>query len=134
MRTRTSRLASSLALALFVAACAPASTYPQTARDPGERVVLARAALDRQRTSPFAAEITLDARRTEQWLDLAAARLGRGEADEGVDLLLTTAERQLSVIETHYARRAAERRLELAVPSASPSSSSPASKASEGAP
>ena len=41
-------------------------------------------------------------------------------ADEGVDLLLTTAEGQLSVIETHFARREAERRLEL-TPSPKPS-------------
>ena len=122
MRTCKAWLGLALAAATIgaAAACAPAPTYPPHARDAGERVVLARAALDRQRSSPFAAEIALDARRVEQWLDLAAARLGRGAADEGVDLLLTTAEGQLSVIETHFARREAERRLEL-TPSPKPS-------------
>lgn len=126
MRTCSAWLGLALAMTAVgaTAACAPAPTYPQAARDAGERVVLARAALDRQRLSPFAAEISLDARRVEQWLDLAAARLGRGAPDEGVDLLLTTAEGQLSVIETHFARREAERRLEL----------SPSPKSSEGAP
>lgn len=126
MRTCTAWLGLALALVTAgpTAACSPVPTYPQNARDAGERVVLARAALDRQRTSPFAPEVALDARRVEQWLDLAAARLGRGAPDEGVDLLLTTAEGQLSVIETHFARREAERRLELSAPP----------KPSEGAP
>jgi hypothetical protein len=104
--------------------CGAHATYPATARDPGERIVLARATLDRQRTSPWAGEIALDARRAEQWLDQAAARLGRGQADEDVDLLLTTAEGQLSVIETTFARRDAENRLRLTERRSSSSSSS----------
>lgn len=111
--------------------CGAHPNYPTTARDPGERIVLARAALDRQRTSPWAPEVALDARRAEQWIDQAAARLGQGPADEQVDLLLTTAEGQLSVIETYFARRDAERRLQMAEqPAASPSRPSPSSPSS----
>ena len=117
---RASSLAPFLAVAVWLVGCATTSTYPTTARDPGERIVQARAVLDRQRRSPFADEVSLDARRVEQWLDTANARLGRGPADEEVDLLLTTAEGQLSVIETHFARRTAERRLNLEERKSSP--------------
>lgn len=108
-----SLLLSAVLVSSSLAACASVPPYPTTARDASERIVQARAVLARQRRSTFADEIMLDANRAEQWLDQANARLGRGPADADVDLLLTTAEGQLSVIETHFSRREAERRLML---------------------
>lgn len=86
--------------------------YPATALEANERILRVRGAFERVRNDPLADEVRLDLQRTESWIVTAEADVKKGKPDERVDLYLTTAEGQLSMIQTHYARRRAEERLE----------------------
>jgi len=86
--------------------------YPTTAVEASERILRARGALERAKSDPLAGEVRLDLQRAESWIGTAEADTKGSAADERVDLYLTTAEGQLSMIQTHYARRRAEDKLE----------------------
>jgi hypothetical protein len=85
--------------------------YPTTALEANERILRVRGAFERARTDPLANEVRLDLGRTEAWITTAEADAKEGKLDERVDLYLTTAEGQISMIQTHYARRRAEDKL-----------------------
>lgn len=85
--------------------------YPATALEANERILRVRGAFERAKTDPLASEIRLDLQRAESWIVTAETEVKGGKAGERADLYLTTAEGQLSMIQTHYARRRAEDKL-----------------------
>lgn len=89
------------------------AAYPTSSKDVTERVVQAHAAIATQRSNPFAAEATLDINRAESLLLAAEKRASDPETvDEFLDLLLSTVEGQLVVVNTYFARRKAETTLD----------------------
>ncbi|UQA57958.1 hypothetical protein [Polyangium aurulentum] len=85
--------------------------YPATALEANERVLRVRGAFEKAKSDPLANEVRLDLQRAESWIVTAEADAKRGKPDERADLYLSTAEGQLSMIQTHYARRRAEDKL-----------------------
>lgn len=85
--------------------------YPATALEASERILRVRGAFERVKNDALANEIRLDLQRAEAWIVTAEADVKKGKPDERVDIYLTTAEGQLSMIQTHYARRRAEEKL-----------------------
>src|SRR5689334_2713536 len=114
------RLKSSLGIAAIAFVCVGAlsgcgngyGAYPATALEANERILRVRGALDRAKSDPLASEVRLDLQRAESWIVTAEGDVKQGKTDERADLYLTTAEGQLSMIQTHYARRRAEDKLE----------------------
>ncbi|MDC0739947.1 hypothetical protein [Polyangium mundeleinium] len=85
--------------------------YPATALEVNERILRIRGAFEKVKADPLANEVRLDLQRAETWIVTAEAEAKDGKVDERADLYLTTAEGQLSMIQTHYARRRAEEKL-----------------------
>ncbi|MDI3286433.1 hypothetical protein [Polyangium sp. 15x6] len=85
--------------------------YPATALEVNERILRVRGAFEKVKSDPLANEVRLDLQRAETWIVTAEAEAKEGKVDERADLYLTTAEGQLSMIQTHYARRRAEDKL-----------------------
>jgi hypothetical protein len=117
MRVNALALAVALSVSPFVVTtlgCAARyAAYPSSSKDVTERIVQAHAAIASQRTNPFAAEATLDINRAESLLLAAEKRAADPEAvDEFLDLLLSTVEGQLVVVNTYFARRKAETTLD----------------------
>ena len=102
----------SLASLTLVAGCGRNyGPYPATALEVNERVLRVRSAFEKVKAEPLASEVRLDLQRAETWIVTAEAEAKGGKVDERADLYLTTAEGQLSMIQTHYARRKAEEKL-----------------------
>lgn len=114
------RFKSSFGIAAVIGACVGAlggcgngyGPYPATALEANERILRVRGAFERAKSDPLASEVRLDLQRAESWIVTAEAETKKGKPDERADLYLTTAEGQLSMIQTHYARRRAEDKLE----------------------
>ncbi len=107
------KLAALLGLLWALAGCGNGfGPYPATALEANERILRVRGAFARVQSDPLADEVRLDLQRAESWIVTAEADVKKGKPDERVDLYLTTAEGQLSMIQTHYARRRAEDKLE----------------------
>src|SRR5262249_2982409 len=85
--------------------------YPTTALEANERLLRDRGALDRAKSDPPANEGRPDLQRAEAWVSTADADVKQKEPGERADLYLTTAEGQISMIQTYYARRRAEDKL-----------------------
>jgi hypothetical protein len=101
-------------LAFSTIGCTPRYVaYPSTSKDVTERVVQAHATIASQRTNAFAPEATLDINRAESLLLAAEKRAADPDTvDEFLDLLLSTVEGQLIVVNTYFARRKAETTLD----------------------
>src|SRR5262249_50399902 len=112
---RSLRLAALLgffAVLLPLAGCGSGyGPYPATALEANERLLRVRGALDRAKSDPLANEVRLDLQRAEAWIGTAETDVRQKEPGERADLYLTTAEGQLSMIQTYYARRRAEDKL-----------------------
>ncbi len=110
--SRPEALLGLLMMLLSVAGCgAGYGPYPTTALEAHERLLRARGALDRAKTDPLANEVRLDLQRAEAWIATAEADAKQKDPTERADLYLTTAEGQISMIQTYYARRRAEDKL-----------------------
>jgi hypothetical protein len=94
-----------------LAGCGTYGPYPSTALEVNERILRVRGAFNKVRNDPFADEVRLDLQRAESWIVTAEADAKQGKDDERADVFLMTAEGQISMIQTHYARRRAEEKL-----------------------
>jgi hypothetical protein len=94
-----------------LAGCGNYGPYPATALEVNERILRVRGALSKVRSDPFADEVRLDLQRADSWIVTAEAEAKKGKVDERADIFLSTAEGQISTIQTHYARRRAEEKL-----------------------